>query len=154
MSPPYASLAFRIMSNGMFPDAAHECFYMLSFCNICFPHWKFSSMQFYMPLFCLLQLALCMCVCVVFFFKSFWKKPAGWSCRHRVGALFSSFFSRKMNSGVRCSGKQDFCKSWACFLAVSGVLIGWVNSFVVQLNHCIVDEVYHTLGNGREYTRS
>lgn len=97
---------------------------------------------------------LCVCVCVWFFFKSFWKKPAGWSCRHRVGALFSSFFSRKMNSGVRCSGKQDFCKSWAYFLAVSGVLIGWVNSFVVQLNHCIVDEVYHTLGNGREYTRS
>lgn len=150
MSPPYASLAFRIMSNGMFPHAARECFYMLSFCNICFPHWKFSSMQFYMPFLCLLQLVLCL----FFYFLIFLEEASRLILQAQGWSPVQLFFSSKMHSGVRCSRKQDFCKSWAWFLAVFGVLIGWVNSFVVQLNHGIVDEVYHTLGNGREYTRS
>lgn len=66
--------------------------------------------------------------------------------------LNTARFYWQWNSGIRLSAKHHVDKMWAYILAVFGVLIGCVNSFVVQLNHCIVDEVYHTLGNGWEYT--
>lgn len=68
--------------------------------------------------------------------------------------MSTAWFYWKWNSGTGLSVKHHFYKIWANILAVYGVLIGWVNSFVVQLNHCRVDEVYHTLGSGWEYTRS
>lgn len=80
------------------------------------------------------------------------KKTELWF-KESVG-ISTAWFYWKWNSGTGLSVKHHFYKIWANILAVYGVLIGWVNSFVVQLNHCIVDEVYHTLGNGWEYTRS
>lgn len=41
-----------------------------------------------------------------------------------------------------------FCEGLSKYLSSSLVLIDWVNSFVVQLNECIVDEVFQAFGNG------
>lgn len=42
-----------------------------------------------------------------------------------------------------------FCEGLSKYLRISLLLIVWVNSFVVQLNDCIVDEVYQA-GNIQE----
>lgn len=42
-----------------------------------------------------------------------------------------------------------FCEGLSKYLRISLLLIVWVNSFVVQLKDCIVDEVYQA-GNIQE----
>lgn len=42
-----------------------------------------------------------------------------------------------------------FCEGLSKYLRISLLLIVWVNSFVVQLNDCIVDDVYQA-GNIQE----
>lgn len=155
---------FRIMSNGIFPGVAYKCFLMFLgfFCNVLF----FSRTS--LKLFCLRRSFLaCGCVWVLFVYcwllvhfrsgdplriSSLMRKKTELWFKGSVG-MSTAWFYWKWNSGIGLLVKH-FYKIWANILAVYGVLIGWVNSFVVQLNHCIVNEVYHTLGNGWEYTRS
>lgn len=40
-----------------------------------------------------------------------------------------------------------FYEGLSKYLSSSLLLIDWVNSFVLQLNDCIVDEVYQAFGN-------
>lgn len=49
-----------------------------------------------------------------------------------VGLSTAGFYCL-WNSGMGLSMKHHFYKMWAYILAVFGVLIGWVNSFVVQI---------------------
>jgi hypothetical protein len=127
----------------------------------CYP---FAMYAFFIESFLLLQLFvlfICLLPLVLWLFILWrWPQASLAGRRQQVDLTsmglehFSVPFQPWNDSRRRGSRKQPFCKSWACILAVFGVLIGWVNSFVVQLNHCRVDEVYHTLGNGWEYTRS
>lgn len=41
-----------------------------------------------------------------------------------------------------------FCEGLSKYLSSSVLLIDWINSFIVQLSDCIVDEVYQAIGNG------
>lgn len=128
------------MSNDMFLDAAHACS-------------SFGNMSFLFFFFFFENLPLSNCVCPLSAFYclfrghlSFriWPQTFFVERSQRVdltdtGPEHFSFLSQRRNdSGRRQSRKQPLCKSWACILAVFGVLIGWVNSFVVQLKHCVV----------------
>lgn len=147
---------FRIMSNGIFPGVAYKCFLMFLgfFGNVLF----FSRTS--LKLFCLRRSFLaCGCVWVLFVYcwllvhfrsgdplriSSLMRKKTELWFKGSVGMRTACFYW-KWNSGIGLLVKH-FYKIWANILAVYGVLIGWVNSFVVQLNHCIVNEVYHSWG--------
>lgn len=150
--PHWLSRLCQMVCFLMPPVNAFRCYLFLQCGLSC---WKFSTMQLFLPFVCLLPFVLWFFILLEMTPDILSRRrPAGWSHRQGAGALAQLFLSSGMNSRTRWSGKQHFCKSWACILAVFGVLIGWVNSFVVQLKHRIVDGVYHTLGNGGEYTRS